>query len=127
MSYKISYDPESKIVCCQHAGRITKDGLRTRSIKTIELAKANSANLYLIDVVDLEGGVSTVGLYDLPAVYEKAGVDRRVVCAAILYNAKDKALANDVHFYETVCINNGWKVKMFSDRQEAIRWLTGGN
>jgi len=33
-------------------------------------------------------------------------------------------LRDNAEFFETVCINRGWAVQRFTDREQAIRWLS---
>jgi hypothetical protein len=44
--------------------------------------------------------------------------------AALILPPSGTAEEKDARFYETVCRNWGWNVNVFSDRNQAIRWLT---
>jgi hypothetical protein len=62
-------------------------------------------------------------IYDFPnKQYNEEGSNRGVRMALIMPNSsKAMALAE---FFVTVCLNRGWMVKEFTDRQRAIDWLT---
>ena len=76
-----------------------------------------------IDDSELEDVGSVVDLYDLPTLYEEQGLERGSKGAVVLPAANAK-VAEDARFHETVCLNRGWQVKVFTDCQEAIDWLT---
>lgn len=68
--------------------------------------------------------VSILDLLNLPArQYVEESMSRRIRVAVVsprMPEAQEK-----VRFYETVCLNRGWKVRLFKSRDDAIEWLTG--
>jgi len=123
MPWSVEYDSELGTVSCRYVGRVTDDDFRQATLKAFELAKANSTNRFLIDDSKWEGGASIVGLYDLPKLFTELGFERESRGALILPSS-GTLQAEDARFFETVCINRGWQVKLFTDRQEALDWLT---
>ena len=126
MSSIVEYNPELRIVQVKYVGRITGDELRKTTIEVLDLAKANSTTLFLIDVSELENVASIFDVYELPKLYGELDADGDSKIALIM-PAPDTAAAKDARFYETVCLNRGWQVKVFSERQEAINSLTNKN
>lgn len=66
------------------------------------------------------GGHSIVDLYALIKLLESR--DLRGLKEAILMPSL-QASRQDVEFYETACLNRGFNVKVFRDRQAALDWL----
>jgi len=56
-------------------------------------------------------------------MYEKLGMDKTTRIAVLVSNIETKA--EELHFYENVCLNRGWHIRIFTDRDAAIEWLTG--
>jgi len=67
---------------------------------------------------------SIIDVFDLCAKqYDNEKLNRQSQIAVILPTSVEGREA--AHFYETVCTNRGWSVRLFSERQSAINWLTG--
>ncbi len=123
MPWSVNYDVELRIVTGLFVGRLVDDDFKDATIKMIELAKANDTKRFLIDDSEWEGGATVSGLFELPDMYEKLQVDRNSRAALILPAASRTAEVSDARFYETVCRNRGWNVKVFKEREKAIEWL----
>ena len=126
MPSTLEYNPELGIVQLKYVGRVTGDEFKETTFEAQDLAKKNNTNLFLIDDSELEDAGLLHDLYNLPALYEELGVDR-VSKVALLLPRLSAAAAEDARFYETICVNRGWLVKVFTERQEAINWLTNKN
>ena len=124
MPWNVEYNAECNIIESAYVGKVTDDEFRKGALRSRELSRANNTKLFLIDDSKWEGGASVLGLYNHPALYEELGFERGSKGAVIPPPSGTEA-AEDVEFYENVCVNRGWQVKICSDRQEAIDWLTG--
>jgi hypothetical protein len=124
MSWNVEYDSELGIVSGRYVGHVTNDDFREATAKAIALGRANNTNRFLIDDSQYEGGATVFGLYELPNLHEELEADRKSRGALILPSSGSSA-EKDARFYETVCQNRGWLIRVFSERQEAINWLLG--
>jgi hypothetical protein len=124
MSWTVEYDPELKIIDCHYIGRVTDDDFKEATAKAIGLAKTNNTNRFLIDDSDWQGGASVLGLFELQEIHEELEADRASRAAIVLPSPDRSAEVENVHFYETVCRNRGWNVRLFPKREKAIKWLT---
>jgi hypothetical protein len=61
----------------------------------------------------------TMDIFDRPKVYSNEGIEQSIKAAILC-----KEINNDFRFYETVCLNRGWEVKIFDDYNISIDWLT---
>jgi len=90
----------------------------------IALLKKKGVLGAFLDLTGLELMAPIIDVYDLPdKQYDQEGLDRNVRMAMVLpvsHSAKQAA-----EFYETVCVNRGWLVRSFPERNDAIEWLKG--
>jgi len=123
MTWTIEYNSNLRIIDLVIAGSLTGLDMKEVTSKLITLGKNQGVALFLVDTTDLELAPSLSRIIDLPdKQYEEEGLDRRIRLALVLPRspkAKEAAL-----FYETACVNRGWNVKTFPNREEAIEWLT---
>jgi hypothetical protein len=123
MSWTVEYDSELGIVAGRYVGQVTDDNFREATAKAIALAKANNTNRFLIDDSQYECGATVLGLYELPNLHEELEADRGLRGGLVLPSSGPEQL-KDARFYETVCQNRGWNIRVFSKRERAIEWLT---
>ncbi len=122
MPWSVSYSPELHAVVTIYAGILPPDALREAVESTITQARRCGTTRYLADCSELQGGHSIGDLYDLAKLLESLGVERGSREALILPQLS--AAAADVHFWETVCLNRGYSVRVFPTVPEAMAWLT---
>lgn len=122
MSWRIDFDATLGIIHCVYADHVSTEDYEAGTLKTIALAKKHKSNLILIDESELKtAAVSTLEIYKMPRFYEVADANRRSKWALIM--PPGGKVRGDLEFYVTMCLNRGWYLKAFDDRQEAIDWL----
>jgi hypothetical protein len=77
---------------------------------------------YLADCTEMTGGHTVFDLYNVVANLENYQIDPRTKEA--LLTVPSSATAGDVRFYETAAVNRGFTVKLFTDREAALAWLS---
>ena len=123
MPWSYKYNPTLKIVEVVYSGEITARDLGESSSALIALEKEKGLNWFIIDATEMKLTASLIDVYDLPTKqYLEESADRFGRVAVLLPSCSKTREA--VHFYETVCKNRGWMVQAFSNRQEAVDWLT---
>ena len=122
MAWTVDYDGESGTIVTIYRGTSTVHDLREATSAAIALGKTHDSWYFLTDASEGSFHVAPIALLNLPAKqYPAEGVDRGSRLALLPpAAAKDRDLAR---FYETVCLNRGWLVQLFDDRDEARRWL----
>jgi dihydroorotase len=68
------------------------------------------------------GGHSVLDLYNLISLYKDSGFPNNFKEAILMPNLNDPV--ENVQFYETACLNRGYNVKVFNDKDNAVLWLT---
>lgn len=123
MPYICKHEPTLQIVEVEYAGSITARDLRDSTSKCITLEKEKGIDKFLFDTTRMQFDATLFDIFDLPTKqYIKEGADRSARVAVIHSNTDKEKKA--VRFYETTCRNRGWQVGAFSDRQNAMDWLT---
>jgi hypothetical protein len=121
VSFTVKYDPELSIIESVLADNVTGEDLRMHEAQSIALAKETNSTRFLTDATQVTLKVSMPSLYDLPEFYQDQGLSRPVLIAVL--PPTSEAGKRLVDFYETVCLNRGWTVGIFGERQEALDWL----
>ena len=123
MTWMLEYNNTLRIVDVVFTGVTSGRDLQEATTKCVMLGKEQGTVKFLVDAVGLELFAPLVDIIDLPdKQYVAEGLDR-LSRVALVYPRSPKA-KQAAHFYETVCINRGWSVKLFPKRDDAIEWLT---
>jgi hypothetical protein len=123
MTWTLEYNRTLRIVDLVFSGITSGRDLQEATTKCILLGKEQGAVQYLVDAEELELFAPLVDIIDLPdKQYVVEGLDR--LSRVALVNPKSSKAKEAAYFYETVCINRGWNVRLFPKRDDAIEWLT---
>ena len=115
-----SYNAEFHIIEITCKGKMSFEKLVAEQNPTFALAMEKNTNKFLLDLSEYEQSLSTINIMNSVSGYgEKTTRD---ICIAIISPICEDA-RQDIRFYETVCLNRGWNVRMFSLRHDAINWL----
>lgn len=123
MPWTYRENPNLQIIEVAYSGITTANDLQESTSDLIALEREKGLNRFLVDTTEMVYSGSLVDVYNLVSKqYIQEGADRNGRVAVILPTfSRDKETVN---FYETVCKNRGWNVKVFLARQEAVNWLT---
>lgn len=121
MPWSVRFVTEQNYVETQYAGVLTGEELRAAVHATLDAGKAAGTHDYLGDCTAMEGGHSVVDLYPLVDLLEASNTARTYREAIILPTLS--APAKDVAFWETAAKNRGFTIRLFTNREEALRWL----
>jgi hypothetical protein len=119
MNYNLTYDDQLNIIKGHFDGVITQESLQAAFIVFMNFMQEKKCNRILNDIRDAIFDLSTLDLYYLPKYLSKIEYPH-LSKRAIVVNAIDDSL----RFWETVLVNSSWSVKIFTDPEEAIEWLT---
>ncbi|ASC71265.1 hypothetical protein XM38_022170 [Halomicronema hongdechloris C2206] len=121
MPFTVTYNTELAIVETIFFGLVSADEAAREIVESHQLAVEKDCRLFFTDLSRAELQLSLVDVYGMPDTYEKMGWERRVRIAFIPPSGDEgRHLAE---FYETVGVNRGWTVKIFSNKQQAVQWL----
>lgn len=124
MPWHITYHPDLAIIETCYAGKLPPNELRDAVETTIAQGKLHNTQHFLGDCATLEGGHSIIELYELADLIT-AFQTYRFREAIILPQLR--AVQRDIEFWETICANRGFIVRVFDSREAALAWLCAAN
>lgn len=124
MPYTTKYDSVLDLIEVTYTGLITEADIRQATTQAISIQKQMGTMSVLIDVNAWDVSASFTDIYEVvDTQYLKEEANRQSRIAVVFPPSLNVQEA--VRFYETVCFNRGWKVRVCLDRQSAIDWLRG--
>ena len=124
MPFTISYQEDERIVIIENVGNIPYKDLVQQTDEALELGRIKDTRLYLADCIRLVVQADAFEVFNFfPAIYEKIGAPRNSRLAVLM--SEDAVTAKDMEFYETICRNRGWQIRVFKDKGTAMEWLLG--
>ncbi|MBN1826432.1 MAG: STAS/SEC14 domain-containing protein [Candidatus Eisenbacteria bacterium] len=123
MTWTVECNEELGIIILTYSGVTTGEEIKKAAVARIDLGKKKGVTKFLIDTRTVKTDESaTFDIYDVPnKIYPSKG-DLHESRIAIL-EPESSTSTKMVQFFESVCVNRGWMVKIFQDRESAIRWL----
>lgn len=124
MPYIINFIEDQGIVTITNTGKVTHEDFVKQTQEAIELARMKETGLFLSELTHLTNKITTLEIFRFPEIYEGFGVSRASRLAVLIPGAeKCTSFYEDMNFFETVCQNRGWVVRIFNDRDAAVEWL----
>jgi hypothetical protein len=123
MAWDVSYNAELHIIESSMSGGIKGSELAEHATARIALGLEKGTEKFLIDGSTMVASKSiTMQLYAIPdAVFPEEKMPRNSRLAVIEPTAPGSRWIGE--FFEDICVNRGWTVQLFSDRDSAIAWL----
>jgi len=121
MPWDVNYLEAEYLVIIQNSGELTNEDFIAETTEAWRVMRQHHTYACMVDNRNYHHPFSLIDLYELPIFFDKIGVDRRVR-VALLFN-QGSPLKDDVRFFETVCINQGYNFKVFYEESEAKSWL----
>ena len=118
MSYKINYDKEKGYIAVTTEGDFALSTLKELAADIAGFVERYNCNRILNDMRRARLTEGTFNIYNMPKIASRAGIEPRFKRAMVV-----NELSSDYHFLETVFVNQGHIVKIFTDIDAALRWL----
>jgi len=122
MAWKVTMNHETGFIETTYSGVATIQDITESTMKCLEFAHSEAPLKFLTDLANADLDVSIIGLFKQPDFWEALGF-KRVNSLAIIQGVKHKE-KGELSFFEDVSVNRGWNVKIFTERQDAIEWLS---
>jgi hypothetical protein len=121
MPWTLDYSVTDSILTVKCAGRFSAEDLLPMTQAATEKMLAEQTLRVLLDFSTAIANVPIADLYKLPDIYADTRVPRRARLALIV--PTDGYRMDIYQFYEDVCVNRGFFVKLFNDVASAKTWL----
>jgi hypothetical protein len=125
MPHTIAYHPEQGIIEVKFHGEIRLNETREIFSDIIPIVEEHDCNLILSDYREASIKLSTGEIYEVPNTLSKMFAASRIPANRLKRALVMKNDLNDFHFFENVTINRGQNAKVFTDIEEARKWLLG--
>jgi len=119
MHCTVTYDQELDCIMASCEGPLNLETMKKYARKIAEKAGENGCKRLLNDLRKVTLEVDTMEIFKSPDTIQEQGIDRSWKRAIVV----DEKLEGDFHFFETVAVNRGHLMKIFTDRNLAISWL----
>jgi hypothetical protein len=118
MPFSIYYDKKFNCIVVLFKGVLRPEEGKSYPKEAVRLGLKHGCKRILVDVREGQLDFSTTDIYKLSEMLDNGGLDRSWKRAVIASKQFE-----DFQFYETVMINRGYQLKIFSDPDEAMKWL----
>ena len=118
MSFSVQYDKENDRVVGCITGSVDINTLNRFGEEAARIVSQQDCRRLLNDLREVELHLSTLDIYYLPRTLGKLGFDHRWRRAIVV-----SRYTKEFSFYENVCTNLAYPVKVFVDLDEAMNWL----
>lgn len=121
MAYELKLIKNKRIIEIKNSGEITSDDMIAQTRQTIQLQHEKGISSILADFASVTVDANISDVFQFPELYEQMGMDHKSKIAVFVSDIEIKT--EELHFYETICLNRGWNIKIFLERKKAIQWL----
>ena len=118
MPYTIHYERERDYIAVTVEGDFELESLKDLAEHVAKVIEKHGCNRILNDMRHAKLVKGTLDIYNMPKTARASGIN--TYCKRALVVSEQ---SSDFHFLETVFINQGHRVKMFTDIEDAKSWL----
>jgi hypothetical protein len=119
--WSVEYLPPEHAVRTSASGQMTLVLVKQKAVDSFETAADHGTGKLLVDSREVQPRLSTMEIYKLPAVLKPLGLTGHVK-VALVYSPGTLS-ARDFEFFETVAVNQGYNVRLFTTVEDAKHWL----
>ena len=123
MAWQTQYLPDQEIILVKNSGKNTYQDFIDRTRELATLSEETQVFRILSDNVEMDTAMGMIAIYELPKIYQKVGLSIKNKIA-VLISPEDTRI-DSFTFYETVCLNRGYRSRIFFRYEDAINWLKG--
>ena len=121
MPWKVEYLPAEQTLLLVATGLLTASEARAQTEQSLKEILEHGIRRVLIDYSAAQVEVPLSQIYQLPDIYDQSGISRQTKVALVM--PKDKYKIEAFEFYEDICLNRGYHVKLFESATAARDWL----
>ena len=121
MPWKTKYDPENDFVMIICDGENDFEDYKDQAESAFSLLKKHNASRVFVDDRKLINKATPEEIYFLKDYYSEVGIDSSVSIALLVSN--ERGISEQFEFYENIMRNHGFNLKLFLDKEKAMKWL----
>jgi len=120
MNWKITYSPETRIVCIETEGETRIEGINAMVRDVMESGLKYDSTRFLVDHRKATFKVQFMDFYNRPQFLNTIGFPRNSKIAQVCPESEYE----NFRFFETVSVNAGYVIRVFKTIETATEWLT---
>lgn len=121
MAWDVEYLAEEQVIAVELSGMIGMADFAVVGPQCLAAAREHGTHAILADARKATLTAQTTELYRLPDTAEEQGLSRHYRMAMVISDDADRR--ESFTFLETVFINRGFQMRLFSERKAALEWL----
>jgi hypothetical protein len=121
MKWTIEYLEKDRIVYMKTFGPSDWEENRQMCEKALAVGRSNGSHRFLVDHRNLEHGLSTLQVDDLPGMLKQIGVDAQDKIALVF--DPSSPISESFSFFRDSAFLESLRVRNFTDPDKAIAWL----
>jgi hypothetical protein len=121
MAWHVEYLAQEQVITVEFSGTAGMDDLKATGTQCIAVAREHATYAILADAREMTLTAQTTELYHLPDTFEEQGLTRHYRVAMVISDDSDQK--ESFTFFETVFVNRGFQMRLFSKRDAALEWL----
>jgi hypothetical protein len=125
MVWKVAMDEENGFIHTVYSDTVTKNDILASTTETLKMLSGKGPQKFLSEWIDAISNLSTLDIFAIPGEWEAFEASKGSVLALVVQ--KTTKSQKDGKFYENACVNRGWRVRVFTQRNDAIEWLKKQN
>jgi hypothetical protein len=119
MKWTIDYLEEEGVISIKTSGVNNWDELKQMCREAFRIGQEHNAHKYLADHQDLQEGLSVLQIDDMPRMFREIGLEAEDKVALVYRPDMEKKFK----FFQSVSDYALLNFKLFTDKDEAIKWL----
>lgn len=123
MPYKIAVSDSHDYICLDYYGNVSKDDLADSISGCKKLYVETGISLFLADCTEMFAEHSILDIFSKVDSFQSLEMKKDFREAIII--PKESESKDKVNFYETACLNRGYNVRIFENKDDAVVWLLG--
>ncbi len=120
MKYTLCYDKDNGIIKYTPTEQLNLEELKELVHQITEMATLNECYLLLSDNRFSSKSLEMTEIIDLTKYYNEVPSALNFKTAILYCENNDK---RTLEFYESLCLTAGYRVKLFTSEEEALKWL----
>ena len=119
MKFNVHYDQENDYLIASMEGVLNFETMKAYVSEIVKKAQECNCKRLLNDLRKVRIGEDTMTIFNTPEAMEIEGIDQSWKRAVVV----DEQNRRTFRFYETVAMNRGHNIKLFTDYGKAVEWL----
>ncbi len=119
MPFEVKYDKDTACLMAKMTGTIDEQFVNDLIAAMIPILKKYKCTRILNDAREANTILSTINIYEIPKKISEAGFSPLTRRAMVVSEP-----VHDIIFYETVSKNQAQLVRIFTDYDDALKWVT---